>query len=86
MVPHIFEQQQGAAAGTAGANRVFVGNTVVATFNEPIPANRLQDIASREGIRRFTAEDMQGRGLIPADFPYNGDVKLLEYNAAKTEA
>lgn len=64
-------------------------NKVVVNGNEytvdgEVTAAKVKQLASGEGIKKFTVEDEDGSILTVDDFPWDGKVVIKEYNAPKS--
>lgn len=60
-------------------NAIEVGNTQVTVEGE-IEGGRVQEVARDNGVKKFKVKDENGNTLSQSDFPYNGNVKVSEYN------
>jgi len=68
--------------GTATVNKILVCGREVA-ISGPIKKADLDKAAKDNGIRNYVVKSDENRDLFVEDFPYDGVVKIVEYNAAK---
>lgn len=60
-------------------NAIEVGGTQVTVEGE-VTAERVQEVARDNGVKKFKVEDEDGNGLNQEDFPVNSNVRVNEYN------
>jgi len=66
--------------------KITVGSTTLKESTEPITLAMVKSAANEKNMRKFTAYNSRtNAALVTADFPLSDDVKLVEYNAAKTQ-
>ena len=66
-----------------GGVRVVLPSGQVITENE-LSAQKLKDIVSGEGIRKFIVKDQDDECISPGDLPVSsGEIRIEEYNEAK---
>jgi len=59
---------------------VTCGNTSK-TFESPVEVSTVQQFAREQGVKKFQVEDASdGDKVTSDDFPYSGDMKVVEYN------
>jgi|WetSurMetagenome_2_1015567.scaffolds.fasta_scaffold72561_2 hypothetical protein len=73
------------AAAPASTSQILVcGRTI--PVNGPIKKADLDKAAKDNGIRNYVVKDNEdGQDLFVEDFPFEGTVKIVEYNAAKRD-
>jgi hypothetical protein len=67
---------------TSTASKIKVCGTEV-PVDGAIKQKDLNDAAKKAGIRNYVVKNEAGEDLYAEDFPYEGVVKIVEYNAAK---
>jgi hypothetical protein len=67
---------------TAVASKILVCGTTV-NIDGAIKQSDLNAAAKAAGIRNYVVKDAEGEDLFGENFPYEGTVKIIEYNAAK---
>lgn len=70
---------------TGTQNKIYLRGEVLATIDDEITVDDVKDAAAGKNLKKFTVETCSGRALRSADFPYNGSLRLVEYNAAKQQ-
>jgi hypothetical protein len=63
-------------------NKILICNNTI-TLNGAIKQTDLNKAAKDAGIRNYVVKNEDGEDLDAEDFPYEGVVKIVEYNAAK---
>jgi phosphoribosyl-dephospho-CoA transferase len=63
-------------------NKILVCGTTI-TVSGPIKEADLKKAAKDAGMRNFVLKNETGEDLFMEDLPYEGTVKIVEYNAAK---
>lgn len=56
---------------------------VVGTSTNPITAEKVKEVSQANMLKKFNVFDEYGQPLKPSDFPYDGNVRLEEYNENK---
>jgi phosphoribosyl-dephospho-CoA transferase len=67
---------------TASASKILVCGTTI-EVSGPIKQADLNKAAKDAGIRNYVVKNDAGEDLFAEDFPFEGVVKIVEYNAAK---
>ena len=67
---------------TASASKILVCGTTI-EVSGPIKQADLNKAAKDAGIRNYVVKNDSGEDLFAEDFPFEGTVKIVEYNAAK---
>jgi phosphoribosyl-dephospho-CoA transferase len=65
-------------------SKIIVCGTTV-TIDGPVKQTDLNKAAKDAGIRNYVVKNESGEDLFPEDFPVEGTVKIVEYNAAKRD-
>jgi Tfp pilus assembly protein PilP len=80
-----------AKAATPGVFSVDAGSSKITVCGRSIPVAgaitkaALDKAAKDNGIRNYVVKNSANADLFVEDFPYTGEVKIVEYNAAKQE-
>ena len=64
-------------------SKILVCGTTI-NIDGVIKQTDLNKAAKDAGIRNYVVKDDEGTDLFAENFPYEGTVKIIEYNAAKT--
>lgn len=66
-------------------NKIFLRGEVIETIEDDITTDDVKEAANSKNLKKFTVETLEGRALRSSDFPFDGSVRLVEYNAAKQQ-
>lgn len=64
---------------TTPVNSISVGN-YSETVEGEVDSEKVKEVAREQGVKNFKVETPSGAGLDQAQFPYDGDVVVKEYN------